>query len=169
MGGVRPAASLYAAVKSVCAWSATASALCCTPFTVPGGNPVIAVPGLTPKSPLMTLGPVLVTVVPARTAKLLAVPRSTGACAALALDCRATNMATPTMHATPAAKQESTKVLRDDAPTKKVDFIWRIFLPYCETRYAHRHGRTEPVRDVPQVRQRHPRQWIKLSKTPPKS
>ena len=38
------------------------------PFTVPGGNPVTAVPGLTPRSPLMTLGPVLVTVVPARTA-----------------------------------------------------------------------------------------------------
>jgi hypothetical protein len=37
-------------------------------LTVPGGNPVTAVPGLTPRSPLITLGPVFVTVVPARTA-----------------------------------------------------------------------------------------------------
>ena len=46
--------------------------------TVPGGNPVTAVPGLTPRFPLIVLGPVLVTVVPARTAKLPAVPRPTG-------------------------------------------------------------------------------------------
>jgi hypothetical protein len=40
-------------------------------ITVPLGappNPVTAVPGLTPMFPLMTLGPVLVTVDPARTA-----------------------------------------------------------------------------------------------------
>src|ERR1700691_2222969 len=52
--------------------------------TMPGGNPVTAVPGLTPRSPLMLLGPVLVTVVPARTAKLPAVPSPTGAVAATA-------------------------------------------------------------------------------------
>jgi hypothetical protein len=63
------------------------------PVTVPGGNPVTAVPGLTPRSPLMALGPVLVTVVPARTAKLPAVPRPTGAVAAVA-GCEARNMAT---------------------------------------------------------------------------
>ena len=40
--GVRPAASLYAVVKSVFAWSATASAAWIAPFTVPGGNPVTA-------------------------------------------------------------------------------------------------------------------------------
>jgi len=34
----------------------------------------MAVPGLTPRSPVMTLGPVLVTVEPPRTAKLWAVP-----------------------------------------------------------------------------------------------
>ena len=44
---------------------------------VPGGKPVTAVPGLRPKSPLITLGPVLVIVEPAKIAKLSAVPRST--------------------------------------------------------------------------------------------
>jgi len=71
-------------VKSFCAWRATASAECCVPFTKPGGNPVMEVPGLTPRSPLITDGPVLVTVEPARTAKLPAVPRPTGAVAAAA-------------------------------------------------------------------------------------
>jgi hypothetical protein len=46
---------------------------------------VIAVPGLSPTSPLITDGPVLVTVVPPSTAKLAAVPRPTGASAAAAL------------------------------------------------------------------------------------
>jgi hypothetical protein len=80
--GLRPAASLYAVVRSDWATTATASAECTAPFTVPGGNPVIAVPGLTPRSPLIVLGPVLVTVDPASTAKLPAVPRPTGATAA---------------------------------------------------------------------------------------
>ena len=40
----------------------------------PRGNPVTAVPGATPKSPVTTVGPVFVTVEPARTAKLCAVP-----------------------------------------------------------------------------------------------
>jgi hypothetical protein len=39
---------------------------------------VIALPGLRPKSPEMTEGPVLVTVVPANTAKGAAVPKLTG-------------------------------------------------------------------------------------------
>jgi hypothetical protein len=65
----RPAASLYAMVRSAWAPAAAASAACMVPLiTVPGGNPVTAVPGLTPRFPLMTLGPVLVTVDPARTA-----------------------------------------------------------------------------------------------------
>jgi hypothetical protein len=42
---------------------------------------VTALPGLTPKSPLMTVGPVLVTAEPPRTAKAAAVP-SEGAVAA---------------------------------------------------------------------------------------
>jgi hypothetical protein len=82
--GLRPAASLYAVVRSSWACAATASALCVAPVTMPGGNPVTAVPGLTPRSPVMTLGPVLVTVVPARTPKLPAVPRPTGPVAATA-------------------------------------------------------------------------------------
>src|SRR5664279_4784880 len=46
------------------------------PFTRPGGNPVVADPGETPRSPVTTVGPVLVTVVPARTAKLRVVPKT---------------------------------------------------------------------------------------------
>jgi hypothetical protein len=42
---------------------------------IPGGKPVIAVPGLTPRSPESMLVPVLVTVEPPRTTKLPAVPR----------------------------------------------------------------------------------------------
>ncbi len=45
--------------------------------TTPGGKPVTAVPGLTPRSPEMTDGPVLVTVEPASTAKDVAVPKPT--------------------------------------------------------------------------------------------
>ena len=81
---VRPAASLYAAVRSFLACKATASALWSVPLSVPGGNPVTAVPGLTPRSPLMTVGPVLVTVEPASTAKLAAVRRLTDGTAAAA-------------------------------------------------------------------------------------
>src|SRR4030081_691838 len=51
------------------------------PFTSPGGNPVTDVPGLSPTSPLMVVAPVFVTVDPARTAKLAAVPRGTGVAA----------------------------------------------------------------------------------------
>ena len=85
--GDRPMASMYAVVKSDWAPAATPSAEWVTPVTMPGGNPVTAVPGLTPRSPPIKLGPVLVTVVPARTPKLPAVPRFTGATAAPAVDC----------------------------------------------------------------------------------
>jgi hypothetical protein len=44
------------------------------PITVPGGNPVTAVPSETPRSPVMVVAPVFVTVVPARTPKDEAVP-----------------------------------------------------------------------------------------------
>jgi len=88
---------LYAVVKSLLACAATASASWMTPLlTVPGGNPVIAVPGLTPRSPLIVLGPVLVTVDPASTAKLAAVPRPTGAWAARAPGAPATTTANAT-------------------------------------------------------------------------
>src|ERR1700685_4193058 len=106
--GLRPAASLYAVVRSDWAPPATPSALWIVPLdTMPGGNPVTAVPGLTPRFPLMVLGPVLVTVVPARTAKLPAVPRPRGPVAAVA-GCEARNMATaiaPAATAEPPASQ----------------------------------------------------------------
>ena len=78
--GVRDAASLYAVLRSSLAWSATASAAWVAPITWPGGKPVTAVPGLTPTSPVMIDGPVLVTVEPASTANGVAVPNPTGAC-----------------------------------------------------------------------------------------
>jgi hypothetical protein len=68
---VRPAASLYAVVKSASACAATGST-CRVPVIVPGGNPVTAVPGLTPISPVTAVAPLLVTVEPARTAKFAA-------------------------------------------------------------------------------------------------
>jgi hypothetical protein len=49
------------------------------PFTVPGGNPVIEFPGLTPRSPFTIVAPVFVTVELARITKVLVDPRSTGA------------------------------------------------------------------------------------------
>jgi hypothetical protein len=55
--------------------AATASATCWVPTRVPGGNPVTDVPGLSPRSPVMTEAPVFVIVLPARTAKPAAVPR----------------------------------------------------------------------------------------------
>src|SRR5439155_779056 len=79
---VRPAASLYAVVKSSCAWAAAGSPAWIVPLTLPGGNPVTAVPGLSPRSPLTVVAPVLLTVEPARTANVLAAPRATGACPA---------------------------------------------------------------------------------------
>ena len=78
-GRARPAASLYAVVKSSCAVAATGSPRCFAPVTIPGPNPDSAVPGLIPRSPETTEGPVLVTVELARTAKLPADPRATGA------------------------------------------------------------------------------------------
>ena len=79
------ASALAAVVASACACWASASALWMVPLlTTPGGNPVTAVPGLTPRSPLIDEGPVLVTVEPASTAKLEAVPRPTAVASALA-------------------------------------------------------------------------------------
>lgn len=73
-----------AVAVSFCACSATASATCIAPpVTVPGGKPVTALPGLTPRSPFTTVGPVLVTVEAPSTAKLCAAPND-GAVAARA-------------------------------------------------------------------------------------
>ena len=101
--GLCPAALLYAVVKSAWAVPATASALCTVPgrITMPGGNPVTALPGLTPRFPLIMLGPVLVTVVAAKTPKLPAVPRP-GAVAASAGACVATSRATVAAATAPA-------------------------------------------------------------------
>src|SRR3972149_7682067 len=69
-------------VRSLWAWSATASAACVAPAVrLPGGKPVIALPGLTPRSPKIVVGPVLVTVWPPRTAKLAAEPSPGAVCA----------------------------------------------------------------------------------------
>src|ERR1700722_15749751 len=68
------AASLYAVTRSFFAWSATASVRCFVLVTTPGGNPVSAVPGCRPSSPVTTVGPVLVIVDPPSTVKLSAVP-----------------------------------------------------------------------------------------------
>jgi hypothetical protein len=52
--------------------------------TAPGGNPTIAEPGATPTLRSTVVGPVLVTVEPASTPKLPAVPRGTGVATASA-------------------------------------------------------------------------------------
>src|SRR3569623_217221 len=76
---VRPAASLYAVVRSDSAVAAVGSPACWVPTSVPGGKPVTAVLGLTPRSPVTEVGPVFVTVEPASTAKFPAVPIATAA------------------------------------------------------------------------------------------
>jgi len=95
---------LYAAVTSLCACSATASAAWLVPITIPGGKPVTALPGLTPRSPVTTVGPVLVAVEPARTAKLAAVPRG-GAVAS-----RGRAQASPTLAKSTVAKSSTARV-----------------------------------------------------------
>jgi hypothetical protein len=47
------------------------------PVKVPGGKPVTAVPGLTPRSPVRAVAPVPVSVEPARTTNAPAPPRAT--------------------------------------------------------------------------------------------
>src|ERR1700733_7431735 len=78
------AAASYAAVKSFWACSAAALAALMVPLTCPGGNPVTDVPGLSPRSPLIVVGPVFVTVDAASTAKGPALPSETGAVAGAA-------------------------------------------------------------------------------------
>src|SRR2546429_9172952 len=73
---VRAAALLYAVVKASCAWAAAGSPAWIVPLTVPGGNPVTAVPGLSPRSQLTGVAPVLVTGAPAWHVNVLAAPRA---------------------------------------------------------------------------------------------
>src|SRR5437762_1331794 len=54
-------------VREACAAAETPSPACCVPTTTPGPNPVTAVPGLVPRSPVTVVRPVLVTVGPAGT------------------------------------------------------------------------------------------------------
>src|SRR6266851_637927 len=106
---VRPATLLYATAKAACACCAAVSLACIVPFTVPGGlNPVTEVPGQSPRSPLIVVAPVLVTVLPARTAKFAADPRFIGACAAVRFA---------------AVKERATAAPRRHAPTLFVRFI----------------------------------------------
>jgi len=91
-------------------------------FTKPGGKPVTAVPGLTPRSPEITDGPVLVTVVPANTAKDVAVPSPTVGGAADA-DGAPTAMATITVAATAAVPDPITdpRRIRTDRNNRGAD------------------------------------------------
>ncbi len=54
-------------MRSDLAWAAAAFVWLVVPSTVPGGKPVIDVPGDSPRLRLRTLGPVLVTVDPPST------------------------------------------------------------------------------------------------------
>jgi hypothetical protein len=126
LAGLRPAASLYAVVKSDWAPAATPSVTCMVPVTMPGGNPVTALPGLRPRSPLMTVGPVLVTVVAARTPKLPAVPRPTGGFAAPAGDCVAMIMAMAALITRNVASHEQPVALCEARPL--ISVIDRAFL-----------------------------------------
>src|ERR1700738_2217801 len=52
--------------------------MCCVPMSVPGGKPVTALPVLRPRSPVSTVGPVLVIVDDDTTAKAEALPSGGG-------------------------------------------------------------------------------------------
>lgn len=62
-----PSALLYPVSRSAWACAAAASFRWMVPVTVPGGKPVTAPAGLTPRSPATTVGPVLVIAVLAST------------------------------------------------------------------------------------------------------
>ena len=80
--GVAPAAVLYAVVRSVLACAVTAFPWLLAPFSVTVPNPVSVGVGSEPTSPLIVVAPVFVIPAPASTAKVLAPPRPTAACAA---------------------------------------------------------------------------------------
>jgi hypothetical protein len=76
MAGVSPCATRYAAVEAFCPASDAALWTFSVPARVMEEKPGVEVPGLSPKSPVITEGPVLVIVEPAITAYDVAVPRS---------------------------------------------------------------------------------------------
>lgn len=80
--------------------------------TSPGGKPVTAVPGLTPRFPEMIDGPVLVTVVPANTAKDVAVPNPTEGWAADATGVPTTLPKTTTATMVPTASTAANQRFR---------------------------------------------------------
>jgi hypothetical protein len=69
---------LYAVNKSTLACADTPSLMCIAPFTTPGRNPVIEVPGFNETSPLITELPVLVIAEVAMIPKVLAEPSNEG-------------------------------------------------------------------------------------------
>ncbi|GAA2726483.1 hypothetical protein [Actinocorallia aurantiaca] len=73
---------------------------------------------------MILLGPVFVTVVPARTAKLSAVPRSTGAVAARALDCTAMVRAITGRIEKAAASRERQGELRGELRETRVRIVF---------------------------------------------
>jgi hypothetical protein len=77
---------MYAVTRSFLAPWVTASPSWLVPPNVTDPKPVSAGVGKVPTSPVIVVAPVLVIPEPARTAKLPAVPRPTGACAAYAAD-----------------------------------------------------------------------------------
>jgi hypothetical protein len=76
--GVRPAASRYAVPRAILAPCVTASPAWFVPFSTTVPNPVSAGFEYDPTSPVIVVASMLVIPVPARTAKLPAVPRPTG-------------------------------------------------------------------------------------------
>src|SRR6185503_11892441 len=81
-GQAWPARLRYAAVVASCARAASPPGPRIVPsFKVPGGKPVTDVPGSTPRSPVMIVGPVLVTVAAPSTAKASAAPSAGAICA----------------------------------------------------------------------------------------
>jgi hypothetical protein len=120
----RPAALLYAVVKSLWACSAGASAECFTPPNTPGGKPLIAVPGLTPTLASNVLGPVFVTLWPARTEYADAVPSSTGAGpAAPAGAGSASTMARATPPPSAALELKAIRWLRRPFPVRRSAYL----------------------------------------------
>src|SRR3954468_11054656 len=74
-GQGNPARTLYAAVRSIWFWAATASARCCTPVITQGGNPVTVLPGLMAMFALMMPRLTQVNAVPAMMPFAAALPR----------------------------------------------------------------------------------------------
>ena len=103
--------------------AATPSVMWIVPaMTIPGGKPVTADPGSRPTLPLMTLGPVLVTVLPARTAKVPSVPSPTVACAPKATGAT-TSIAAASRAAAAARRRDGATADAASASRRRVDLM----------------------------------------------